>query len=128
MGNEPRQPTFPTQPNIDKSWSSKRWKLFALANSEWSPWKIYYIVSDIITFLLYSSTELWWTLEARKSGEKYKLNRDFMKDGHFSSQRKGSMLNVDAREFYNDLFFCNEKDGGSITTTAGTSNIRVHVQ
>ena len=24
------------------------------------------------------------------------------------------MLNVDAREFYNDLFFCNEKDGGSI--------------
>ena len=31
------------------------------------------------------------------------------------------MLNVDAREFYNDLFFCNEKDGGSITTTAGTS-------
>ena len=54
-------------------------------------------------------------------GEKYKLNRDFMKDGHFSSQRKGSMLNVDAREFYNDLFFCNEKDGGSITTTAGTS-------
>ena len=58
--------------------------------------------------------------EAKKTGKKYKLNRDFMKDGHFSSQKKG-MLNVDAREFYNDLFFCNEKDGGSITTTAGTS-------
>ena len=58
--------------------------------------------------------------EAKKTGKKYKLNRDFMKDGHFSSQKKG-MLNVDAREFYNDLFFCNEKDGGSITITAGTS-------
>ena len=58
--------------------------------------------------------------EAKKTGKKYKLNRDFMKDGHFSSQKKG-MLNVNAREFYNDLFFCNEKDGGSITTTAGTS-------
>ena len=41
MRNEPQQPTFPTQPNIGNSWSSKRWKLFALANSEWwSPWKI----------------------------------------------------------------------------------------
>ena len=58
--------------------------------------------------------------EAKKTGKKYKLNRDFMKDGHFSSQKKG-MLNVDAREFYNDLFFCNEKDGDSITITAGTS-------
>ena len=58
--------------------------------------------------------------EAKKTGKKYKLNRDFMKDGHFSSQKKG-MLNVNAREFYNDLFFCNEKDGGSITITAGTS-------
>ena len=59
--------------------------------------------------------------EAKKTGKKYKLNRDFMKDGHFSSQKKGSMLNIDTREFYNDLFFCNEKDGDSITITAGTS-------
>ena len=59
--------------------------------------------------------------EAKKMGKKYKFNRDFMKDGHFSSQKKGSMLNIDTREFYNDLFFCNDDDGGSITTTAGTS-------
>ena len=75
-----------------------------------------------IFLLQYEERLIQRRMEAKKTGKKHKLNRDFMKDGHFSSQKKG-MLNVDTTEFYSDLLGGHERNGagGKGSITAGTS-------